>query len=164
MAEGKTHWKKLINPDYIGAYSLEAGKDLTVTIEKVVREMVTGDGGKKDECTVAYLKGQKPFILNRTNSKTIQKLYNSPYIEDWAGKQITLYATTTRVAGDTVECLRVRSTVPKVGDDVQKAIKEVLAVKSREELDTLWKNHKLHQTDQNFLKAVKDMGLKYPIQ
>ena len=24
----KTHWKRLINPDYIGAYSLEEGQDL----------------------------------------------------------------------------------------------------------------------------------------
>ena len=32
---GKTHWKKLINPNYIGAYSLEEGEDLTVKIDFV---------------------------------------------------------------------------------------------------------------------------------
>ncbi len=67
MESKKTHWKKLENPDYIGAYSLENGKDLIVTIDSVKRELVTGQGGKKEECTIAYLKGQKPFILNRTN-------------------------------------------------------------------------------------------------
>jgi len=71
--ETKTHWKKLENPDYIGAYSLEQGKDLTVQIENVKRELITGTGGKKEECTVAALKGQKPFIINRTNAKTISK-------------------------------------------------------------------------------------------
>lgn len=108
----KTHWKRLINPDYIGAYSLEEGQDLTVTIESVRRDVVTGTGGKKEECTIAYLKGQKPFILNNTNSKSIAKLYG-PYIEDWAGKPITLYASTTKLAGDTVECLRIRPVVAK---------------------------------------------------
>jgi len=108
----KTHWKVLINPEYIGAYWLLEGQDSTVTIDRVVREQVKGTGGKTEECTVAHLKGAKPFILNVTNSKSIAKLYG-PYIEDWAGKQITLYASTAKLAGETVECLRVRPTVAK---------------------------------------------------
>lgn len=107
----KTHWKKLINPDYIGAYALNPDEDLTVTIDYVQREQVTGTGGKKEECTVAHLVGQKPLILNVTNSKTIAKLYGS-YIEDWSGKSITLYASMTKLAGDMVECLRIRPSVP----------------------------------------------------
>lgn len=106
----KTHWKRLHNPDYIGAYSLNEGEDLTVAIDYVVREQITGTGGKKEECTVAHLVKNKPFILNATNSKSIAKLYGV-YIEDWAGKKITLYATTTRMGGETVECLRVRPQV-----------------------------------------------------
>ena len=109
----KTHWKKLVNSDYIGAYSLEPGKDLDVTIESVSRQLVTSAGGKKEECTVAKLKGQKPFIINRTNAKTISTLYGTPYIEDWAGIQITLYPTTTKMAGEYVECLRIRKTIPR---------------------------------------------------
>jgi len=110
-----------MNPDYIGAYSLNEGEDLTVKIDYVVREMITGTGGKKEECTVAHLVGQKPFILNATNSKSIAKLYG-PYIEDWAGKPITMHASTTKLAGETVECLRIRPTVtrrqpPKITDE-----------------------------------------------
>jgi hypothetical protein len=108
----KTHWKRLMNPDYIGAYWLPPGEDVTVTIEHVAREMITGTGGKKEECTVAHLKGVKPLILNATNSKSIAKLYG-PYIEDWAGKKITLFASTAKLAGETVECLRIR---PKVAE------------------------------------------------
>ena len=118
MTEAKTHWKRLQNNDYIGAYWLPPGEDVTVTIDYVVREMITGTGGKKEECTVAHLKGVKPFILNATNSKTIAKLYG-PYIEDWAGKQITLYASTAKLAGDTVECLRIR---PKVAARVKQQL------------------------------------------
>lgn len=109
----KTHWKKLTNPNYIGAYSLEDGKDLVVQIESVTRELVTGENGKKDEYTVAKLKNQKPFILNATNQKLISKALGTPFIEDWVGKKITLYVSYTKLKGDDVECLRVRSEAPK---------------------------------------------------
>lgn len=126
----KTHWKQLINPDYIGAYALPDGEDLTVTIDFVRVEEITGSGGKKEQCTVAHLVGQKPMILNVTNSKSIHKLYG-PYIEDWSGKQITLYASTTKLAGELVECLRVRPQVakrqpPKITDArLDKAIQSI---------------------------------------
>ncbi|WP_186157921.1 hypothetical protein [Burkholderia gladioli] len=129
-AQSKTHWKRLINPDYIGAYALNPDEDLTVTIDYVRREQISGADGKKEECTVAHLKGHKPLILNATNSKSIHKLYG-PYIEDWEGKQITLYASTTKAFGETVECLRIRPTVarptrPKIADDrLQQAIKSI---------------------------------------
>lgn len=133
MNDIKTHWKLLTNPDYIGAYWLTPGEDATVTIDYVVREQITGTGGKKEECTVAHLcDGVKPFILNATNSKSIAKLYG-PFIEDWAGKKITLYASTAKLAGDTVECLRIRPkvavrTVPPITDErLDKAMESIAA-------------------------------------
>ena len=115
--ETKTHWKKLQHPDYIGAYELMDGtpnKELTVTITKVAREQITGADGKKEECTVCYLHGQKPMILNSTNQKVMQKLFDSPYIEDWSGKKMTLYVARVKAFGDTVDALRVRPTAPKL--------------------------------------------------
>lgn len=108
-----THWKQLINMDYIGAYALPDGKDLTLTIDHVVKENVTGNNGKKEMCMVAYFKEKdyKPMILNRTNAKSITALAGSPYIEKWQGQRITLYATTTSLGRETVECLRIRPTV-----------------------------------------------------
>lgn len=108
--ENKTHWKRLVDPRYIGAYALPNGDDLTVTIERVQLETVTMIGGKKEDHSIMYIKGQKPMILNVTNSKSIHKLYG-PYIEDWAGKQITLFASTAKMGGEMVECLRIRPTV-----------------------------------------------------
>ena len=123
MSEHLTHWKKLVNPDYIGAYSLEDGKDLTVTILDVKREMITGDAGRKEECTVAQLKGQKPMILNRTNCKTIAAIHKTPYIENWKGKKITLYITTTKLKGEEVECLRIRSISPALPELNKQSLK-----------------------------------------
>ena len=117
----ETHWKKLINPDYLGAYSLEPGKDLVLTIRQVKREVITGTGGKQEECTVCHWQeNQKPMILNVTNMKTIAKMYG-PYIENWAGKRVQIYASTTKFGGDTVECLRIRKDPP---EDVEIACEE----------------------------------------
>jgi len=110
----KTHYKKLQNLDYIGAYSLEPGKDLILTINKVTKEIVTGPNGKKEECMIMTFKEKsKPMIVNRTNAKTITKLFESPYIEDWSGRTIQIYATDVKFGADTVEALRIRPFIPK---------------------------------------------------
>lgn len=113
----KTHWKKLVNPEYLGAYSLEDGQDMVLTIRSVGVETVVGAQGKKEECTVARFDGSgKPMILNRTNMKMITKLYKTPYIEDWAGKRVQVFQDVTKMGGETVECLRIRPFVPKTND------------------------------------------------
>lgn len=127
-----THWKKLVDPRYIGAYALPDGNDLTVTIQEVRRETITMMGGKKEDHSIMYLVGQKPMILNATNSKTIHKLYG-PYIEHWAGQQITLFGSTAKMGGELVECLRIRPTVPTkakktiTGERLQAAFEQIKA-------------------------------------
>ena len=111
----KTHWKKLNNPDYLGAYALEPGQELIATMKVVGKEIVTGPDGKKEECTVIHFqeKDIKPMILNVTNAKTIQKIYKTPYIEEWAGRKIQIYADNVKAFGELVEALRIRSFIPK---------------------------------------------------
>lgn len=111
----KTHWHKIDNPNYLGAYSLLDGREnpqITATIEKVVEEQVKTDRGA-EMCRVAYLKGLKPMILNNTNCKIIEKMYNTPYIEDWAGKNITIYVAKIKAFGDEVDALRIKKEAPK---------------------------------------------------
>lgn len=111
----KTHWKKLTNPLYLGAYDFQPGEERVLKITEVKRETVTGPEGKKEECTVAYLAKSKPIILNSTNSKRITKALNTPYIEDWAGKTITVYVETgIRAFGDITDAIRIRPIAPKI--------------------------------------------------
>ena len=110
----KTHWKKLTNPDYLGAYSFNTGEEKVLTISRVKQETVIGTDGKKEECTVARFKeNEKPMILNATNCKTIAKLYNTPFIEEWVGKRIKIYVTQVKAFGDVVEALRIRDKIPE---------------------------------------------------
>lgn len=108
----QTHWKQLTNPDYLGAYSLLPGQELTVEIVRVERKQVTGADGKKEECTVAILKDSKPMILNSTNCKTLSKIYGTPYIEEWAGKSVIIHSEKVKAFGDVVDALRIKPTKP----------------------------------------------------
>lgn len=121
--EKLTHFKKMNNPNYLGSYSLATGEnekgeptysELVVEIEKVVNENVIDPATRKEEqCVVAYLKGNKPMILNATNQKMIADVVGSPYIERWAGKKITLYVAKVKAFGSIHDALRVRSEPPK---------------------------------------------------
>ena len=99
-----THWKKLTNPLYLGAYSIEDGRDLILTISNVREEPVMGTDGKKEDCIVAYFSdADKPMILNSTNCKMIQKLAGTPYIEKWVGLKIQVGVEKVKAFGDVVE-------------------------------------------------------------
>lgn len=158
METEKTHWRKLVNPLYIGSYMVES--DTTVKIIKVIREIVKGENGKSEECVVAYLEGTKPMILNRTNMKTITKLYGTPYIEDWVGKFVTIFSTTTKVAGETVSCLRIRSTVPTGTATSQKPVdytNQIATLRGCTTLDNLkFEYSALDKAAQTALVGVKD--------
>ena len=108
-----THWKKLTNPDYLGAYSFEPKEEKILTISQVKQEIVTGADGKKEQCTVAHFaENEKPLILNVTNCKTISKLYNTPFIEEWNSKRIQLYVTQVKAFGEVVDAVRIRTKIP----------------------------------------------------
>ena len=105
-----THWKKLTNPNYLGAYAFDQGEEKTVTIESVSEEPVTGSDGREADCMVLHFKelNVKPMILNRTNAKTIEKITGTPYIEEWKGQKIILVVRTVTAFGSEVDAVRVK--------------------------------------------------------
>lgn len=125
-----THWKKFYNNTYLGTWSLPDGKDIILTITKVVREDVVGQGGRKEQLPVLYFKeADKGLVLNKTNGKTIEKLY-SPFVENWTGKRIQLFAKNDIKIGngrnaETTDGLRIRPMIPaNVGESQKVAIKK----------------------------------------
>lgn len=159
----RTHWKKLTDPRFIGVYALpNEGDDLTVEITHVTYEEVTMMGGKKEMHTIAYLKGHKPLILNKTNSLSIEKLY-SPYIETWAGKLITLYASTTNMGKEkNVPCLRIRPQVMTakkqfIADErLKKAIEQIKAGSYTEK--QLREKFEITAEQENLLKQLEEQA------
>lgn len=118
-----THFKSLMNPDYIGAYAFQPNEEKIGTIAYVKEEQVMGPDGKKEECIVAHFQERelKPLILNVTNCKMIAKLYKTPYIEDWAGKRIIMRVQQVKAFGDIVDAVRIKAEVPKAVKTAPKA-------------------------------------------
>ena len=131
-----THWKQLKNPDYIGAYALQPGEELILTIKSSGLEQVAGTDGKKQDCIVVYfMEAFKPMILNNTNAKTISKIHGTPYMEQWSGKKIQIYARRIRAFGEDVDALRIRDFVPKTSTiDPAKAIAAINACTTLDQL------------------------------
>ena len=136
MSDKLTHWKQLKNPDYIGAYALQPGEEIILTIKSCGLEQVVGTDGKKQDCLVVHFMEQvKPMILNNTNAKTISKVHQTPYMEQWTGKKIQIYARRVRAFGEDVDALRVRDFVPKsVTVDPTNAIATINAATTLDEL------------------------------
>lgn len=114
MSEQLTHWKKLRNTDYLGSWDLPNGQDIVLTIKSVITKMVHDGNGGQSECMVmAFAERVKPMIVNATNAKTIQKLTKTPFVEQWAGKQIQIGISKVKAFGEVHDALRVRQTAPQ---------------------------------------------------
>jgi len=112
MAE-HIHWKKTTNPDYLGAYAFDDGKDMVVQIKDVKIETVQNQQGKEEKPVMHFEGDVKPLILNTTNMKTIEKVTGSPYMDEWVGKKLRLYVTMVSAFGTTTEAVRVREFAPQ---------------------------------------------------
>lgn len=158
----KTHWKKMTNPNYMGDYSIPEGGDLIAIIDYVAQEKVTSVGGKTEIEVVAHFSdGNKPLILNKTNMKTIQKIYKSPYIEDWKGRAIQIYYDPTIKFGrETVGGLRIRAFVPQQQTKTLKCSDCKNDIKPAYGHDAMWVSQYTHKSYGKELCAECAMKLK----
>ena len=90
------HWRSLFENQYLGAWVLWNAKtggyvNANVTIERVTRETVTMQGGKKSQETLLHFVGKRtPLILTKKMGRVLQVMYG-PVPAGWEGKAITLY-------------------------------------------------------------------------
>ena len=75
-------------------------------------DTVTFDGAQK--VVLQFDGAQKGLVLNVTNAETITQNLGSDEIDEWIGKYITIYPTTTMFSGKTVPCIRVKEEMPEV--------------------------------------------------
>jgi hypothetical protein len=150
-----THWKKLRNPDYLGAYALQPNEELVLTIKKAGVETILGvEGKKEDELVIHFNEDYKPMIVNATNAKTIAKVHKTPYVEEWIGKKIQIYARRIRAFGEDMDALRVRDFIPQTKEvDVAKA---VAIINQADSLDALKKAYSsLTKEEQGHPEVIK---------
>jgi len=105
------------------AYDLDdsPGKDhdTVVQIEKAWGGEVVGEKGRKSKKPILKFVGlEKTLALNKTNGKTISRLYGKDGAK-WAGCWVTLYVTTVDYDGETRDCIRIRPSRPEVQKPAQ---------------------------------------------
>jgi hypothetical protein len=88
------------------------GREVTVTIRSVEMEDVGTDSSPEEKPVLHFNGKEKGLVLNRTNAGAIAAEYGDE-MDDWAGKKVIIYPTTTPFKGKTVPCLRIR--VPSNG-------------------------------------------------
>lgn len=114
----KTHFKKLKNPNYLGSWDLmdSEGKiqNLVMHIADVKKEIVFDGTGKSEECVVLHFKEKKPMVMNSTNLKTVSKVLDTPFIEEWIGQPIEITVKKVRAFGETHDALRILPIKPSV--------------------------------------------------
>jgi hypothetical protein len=105
------------NPEYLGSWDLDEipGREVTLTIDKIVDEQVTTNG-QKETCTVIHStdKAVKKLISNITNKKTLCKLYKTKDTEKLKGKSVTIGVEQVKAFGDVHDALRIRKRIPPV--------------------------------------------------
>lgn len=165
--ENKTHWKKLTNPNYLGAWDFEPKEEKVLEIKSITQEDVMNLDGKNESCVLAHFDGFKPMILNKTNMKAIQKVTGSPMIEDWPGNRVTLFTAQVRAFGDVVDAVRIRPTKPKAAPKkpeitAESFLKAIAAVKSgKYQAEQVRAKYRLNADQEKALaKAAKDVAIR----
>ncbi len=115
MAEEKKyeHWRNLTDMKHLRAECFAPKEKKVLTIKEIKREKLTSQNGSVEEKPVAHFEENVlPLVLNVANCKTIEKIYGTGNIYNWVGKKIQILATTVKVAGEWVPCIRIENVVP----------------------------------------------------
>jgi hypothetical protein len=112
-----THYKALIETQFLGQWDLPPDRDAIVVIEKVERYVPERPkkGDKKNKLLISFRGKRKPWLSAPTTQKTIAKLYGVQ-IENWIGKPIALYVDpSVEFGGEVTGGIRVRPRPPTRG-------------------------------------------------
>jgi hypothetical protein len=66
------------------------GRDVTLTIAKVFKEVLEGDKGPKNEAILSFVERPQQLTLNKTNGHCLKAMFGRE-TDAWIGKRITLY-------------------------------------------------------------------------
>ena len=139
--EAKTNFRQIVNPEYLGAYSLDSGNYSYLEKECIILSCAKGNVlGKKgtQQKIIAQTNCGKPLILNSTSHDVLHKITSSRYFEDWKNVNVILYVETgvRNPAGrGTVDAIRIKPN-PKFPNQCRLPI---LSIDDKETIDKIKK-------------------------
>lgn len=103
-------WEKILDPNFINAELIgEVGAERVVTIKDIdLAEVFNQKTNGKDSKQALFLDECKPLILNKTNTKTLMRIFGAKDPKDCIGHKITLYVAPVKVAGKPTTGIRIK--------------------------------------------------------
>lgn len=119
-------WEKIIDPNFINAELLgDVGAEKVVTIKDIdFMECYDNKAKAKIQKQAVSFEECKPMILNKTNAKTLKKLF-SPNDDDpkkCVGHKVVIYVVSVKVAGQETTGIRIKEYSEEKCSDCGQAI------------------------------------------
>jgi hypothetical protein len=114
MAVPESKIKMMYPGEYLEAEDLR-GNTVVVTITDINAKELEFEKGKKRAFLLTFTGKKKALLLNVTNAHMIAAIHGENP-NQWRGKRIALYPTTTRLGADTVPCIRVWGSPDQAAD------------------------------------------------
>jgi hypothetical protein len=137
MTDLTQHWRSLYDNNYLGAWNLwdaqkKTYRTVTVTVERMVRESVTMQGGRKEMANLLYFRGKRtPLIVTKKMARVLVGMFG-PSPADALGKTITLYVERGfRTKDGPADVLRIRN--DKASASLKEQLREEAPMQAPEE-------------------------------
>ena len=135
-------WEKILDPNFINAELIgPVGSERVVTIKDIdYRETYNQRKKAKEQKQCLILEECKPMVLNKTNTKTLIRLFGSENPAACVGQKIVLYVADVPVAGDMTTGIRIREHSESKCDECGKIIKPAAGKSVAELIDISKRN------------------------
>lgn len=106
-------WEKVLDPNFINAEIIgPVGTERVVTIKDIIDAEAFNQKTQKAELKrTLVLEECRPMVLNKTNIKTLIKLFGGESPEKCVGKKIVLYVVNVKVGGHPTTGIRIKEYV-----------------------------------------------------
>jgi hypothetical protein len=103
----KTHWRNLVDNEYLGSWDFDDNEVKTFTIKSVEAKKVANIQGSPTKFIVKFVEDKRPMIANVTNMKTIGKVIGTDDYTKWAGNAISLRVEKVEAFREVTDAIRV---------------------------------------------------------
>jgi hypothetical protein len=140
----KTHWRQLVDNEYLGSWDFDENEIKTFTIKSVNAKKVVNIQGSPTKFIIDFMEDKRPMIANVTNMKTIGKVLGTDDHTKWSGNAISLKVEKVEAFREVTDAIRVVKQKPAPikkpikPEDWDKALKAVEkgSVRAQELLDS----------------------------
>ena len=124
-----THWRKNLDPNWIGTYVLPEGQQIEALVTKVHFEKGLKVAGKTKDGYVADFAANaffnKPMLLNPTNLKRLTLLTGNPNFESWVNVPVFLTQEMSKMPDGTQDyALRIGFAKPQPAKKIDYSTQE----------------------------------------